>query len=68
MPYVTRSLRAVVLALGAGSVLFACAPTVKVEAPDEPITINLNVNISHEVRVKIDRDLESAIDNKAGIF
>ena len=30
-------------------VLLACTPTVKVEAPDEPITINLNVKIEHEI-------------------
>lgn len=46
----------------------ACSPTVKVEAPDKPITINLNVNISHEIRVKVDKDLESAFDKNSGIF
>ncbi len=42
-------------------VLGACSPTVKVEAPDKPIVINMNVNISHEVRVKVDRDLDSSV-------
>lgn len=42
----------------------ACQPTVKLEAPDKPIVINLNVNISHEVRVKVDRDLEKSVFNK----
>lgn len=46
----------------------ACTPTVKVETPDKPITINLNVNISHEIRVKVDKDLESAFDENSGIF
>ena len=41
--------------------LTACQPTVKVEAPDKPIVINLNVNISHEIRVKVDRDLEKSV-------
>jgi hypothetical protein len=41
--------------------LAACQPTVKVEAPSEPITINLNVHISHEIRVKVDRELEEKI-------
>lgn len=48
--------------------LASCAPTVKVEAPDKPIVINLNVNISHEIKVKIDRDLDHLIDNKKGLF
>lgn len=46
----------------------ACTPTVKVETPDKPITINLNVNISHEIRVKVDRDLENAFDSNSSIF
>ncbi len=41
--------------------LSACQPTVKVEAPDKPIVINMNVNISHEVRVKVDRDLDDTV-------
>ena len=44
--------------------LAACQPTVKVEAPDKPIVINLNVNISHEIRVKVDRDLEKSVFSK----
>lgn len=46
------------------SALFACSPTVKVEAPDKPIEINLNVKIEHEVRVKVDRELESSVFSK----
>ena len=53
------------LALAAGS---ACQPTVKVEAPDKPITINLNVKIEHEIRVKVDKDLDSLMDSKPGLF
>lgn len=44
--------------------LAACQPTVKVEAPDKPIEINLNVKIEHEVRVKVDRELESSVFSK----
>ncbi len=39
------------------AVLAGCTPTVKV-ATDEPITINLNVNIKHEILVKVDKDLD----------
>ena len=46
----------------------ACSPTVKVEAPEKPITINLNVKIEHEVRVKIEKDVESLLKNDAGLF
>lgn len=45
-----------------------CAPTVKVAAPDEPITINLNVKIEHEIRVKIDKDLDDIMTKDSGLF
>lgn len=32
--------------------LTACTPTVKVEAPDKPIDVNMNVNIKHKIKVK----------------
>ena len=38
--------------------LAGCSPTVKIEAPDKPIEINLNIKIEQEVRVKVERDLE----------
>jgi len=46
----------------------ACAPTVKVEAPDKPITINLNVKIEHEIRVKVDKDLDELISTDSDLF
>lgn len=46
----------------------ACAPTVKVEAPEKPIVINMNINISHEIKVKVDKELENSFNTKQGIF
>lgn len=48
--------------------LTACAPTVKVEAPDKPITINLNVKVEHEIRVKIDKDLDELMSTDSDLF
>lgn len=48
--------------------LAACQPTVKVEAPKEPITINLNVKIDAEVRVKLEKQAEEDIKNQPDIF
>ena len=45
----------------------ACTPTVKV-ATDEPITINLNVNIKHEIRVKVDKELDDIFGEDTGLF
>ena len=54
------------VALGAG--LAGCNPTVKVEAPDKPIVINLNVKIEQEVRVKVDKDVENLVNDNPNLF
>ena len=41
--------------------LTACTPTVKVAAPEKPIEINLNVKIEHEIRVKVDQQLDDIL-------
>lgn len=46
----------------------ACQPTVRVEPPKEPITINLNVKIEQEVRVKIERDVEKLLEENPDLF
>ena len=48
--------------------LAACSPTVQVQAPTEPITINLNIKIEHEIRVQVDEDLENLFDDDEDIF
>lgn len=48
--------------------VLGCSPTVKVEPPDEPITINLNVKIEHEIRVKVDKELEDVFSEDSGLF
>ena len=48
--------------------LTGCAPSVKVEAPEKPITINLNVKIEHEIRVKVDRELDDIFSEDSGLF
>ena len=45
----------------------ACTPTVKV-ATDDPITINLNVNIKHEIRVKVDKELDDVFSEDGDLF
>ena len=46
----------------------ACTPRVEVAAPDKPITINLNVKIDHEIRVKVDKDLDKVLSDESGLF
>ena len=50
------------------SFLAGCNPTVKIEAPDKPIEINLNVKIEHEIRLQVDKDLESLFDEESEVF
>ncbi len=52
----------------AGALLAGCQPKVRVEAPKEPITINLNVKIEHEVRVKVDRELDELFEDNPELF
>ena len=46
----------------------ACTPTVQVKAPEEPITINLNVKIQHEIRVKVDKELDDLFAEDSDLF
>ena len=48
--------------------LGACTPRVEVVPPKEPITINLNVKIEHEIRVKVDKELDSVFSQDKGLF
>jgi hypothetical protein len=40
-----------------------CSPKVQLEAPKEPIVINMNVKIQHEIRVRVDKDLDQMFEN-----
>jgi len=46
----------------------ACSPTVKVEAPSEPITINLNIKLDADVRLKIQEEANDDIDKNPELF
>lgn len=46
----------------------ACAPTVKVEAPQEPITINLNVKLDADIRVKLEEEAKKDIEANPNVF
>lgn len=52
------------LALGVA----ACTPAVRVEAPKEPITINLNIKLDAEVRVKLEETAREDIEENPDIF
>jgi len=66
----TQSLlsRAGPFALAAAVVAGACSPTVKLQAPDEPIRFDVNVNITEEKRLQIDRELLEVIRGNPQLF
>lgn len=69
-----RTLRALAAPSIAFSIAFSiglatgCSPKVEVTPPKEPITINLNVKIEHEIRVKVDKDLEDLFAEDEDLF
>jgi hypothetical protein len=46
----------------------ACQPRVAIEAPKDPIVINLNIKIEQEVRVKVERDVDNLFDDNDNLF
>ena len=50
------------------AVLVGCTPTVQVVAPKEPIEINLNIKIQHEIRIQVDKDLEGLFEEDSELF
>jgi hypothetical protein len=51
-----------------GLFMTSCPPTVQVAVPNEPITINLNVRIEHEIRVKVEQELDGIFTADSGLF
>jgi hypothetical protein len=60
--------RSSLILLVLAGLLMGCNPTVKVEAPDKPIVINMNMKIDHKVRVKVQKDLKKAKKDNPDIF
>ncbi len=51
-----------------GLLVPACQPTVKVQVPQEPITINLNIKLDADVRFKIEEKAEDDVEENPEIF
>lgn len=48
--------------------LSACTPRIALEAPKEPITINLNVKIDHEIRLRVEQDIDQLFSADSDLF
>ena len=45
-----------------------CTPKVAVEVPDKPITINLNIKLDADVRVKLEETAKKDISANPNVF
>jgi hypothetical protein len=50
------------------AMVVACTPTVQVAVPNEPITINLNVKIKHEILIKVDKEIDNLFEENSELF
>ncbi|MFT5440337.1 MAG: hypothetical protein ACI9MJ_002209 [Alphaproteobacteria bacterium] len=50
------------------AVTVSCTPQVAIQAPDKPITINLNIKLDAEVRVKLEETAKKDINANPNIF
>lgn len=48
--------------------LAACSPTVKLQAPDKPIEINMTINIKHEILLKVEKEVQQMFQSDKGLF
>ncbi|GLX79756.1 YnbE family lipoprotein [Thalassotalea insulae] len=46
--------------------LIACSPTVQLQAPDKPIEINMNITV--DVRIAIEKELDQVLTEDSGLF
>lgn len=63
-----RTVRLAVFAGASLALVAACTPTVKVQPPDKPIEINMNIKIQQEVVIRIDRALEETFTKNPELF
>jgi hypothetical protein len=47
------------------ALLAACTPTVAVTAPKEPITINLNIKLDADVRLRVEEKAKEDVGTKS---
>lgn len=55
-------------AMLSASLLSGCVPRIEVATPKDPITINMNVKIEHEIHIKIDEEVENLLNTQSGLF
>lgn len=54
----------IILLLGVCATLVGCIPKIEVAAPKEPITINMNVKVDHDITIKADPEVERLLKQR----
>ncbi|NKI73745.1 YnbE family lipoprotein [Dickeya sp. CFBP 2040] len=44
------------------ALLTGCTPRIEMATPKEPITINMNVHIEHDIRIRADKETAQLLD------
>ena len=57
-----------VLTVAVAVLLSGCTPRIEVAAPKEPITINMNVKIEHEIHIKVEKHVETLLKTRSDLF
>lgn len=61
-------IRQILPIIGLAALLAACAPEIRIRAPEEPIVINLNIKIEQEIRIKVEKDIDDLLLNNKDLF
>lgn len=56
------------LLVAAAALMLSGCLRVQVATPKEPITINMNVKIEHEIYIKVDKDVEALLREHSDLF
>lgn len=48
--------------------MIGCTPRVELALPEKPIEINITAKIDHEVRVKVERDVQELLVKQKDLF
>jgi len=48
--------------------LAACSPIIRLEVPDKPIEINMNITIDHKIKIQVEKELDKTLTADSGLF
>ena len=61
-------MKSIIVLTAALILMSGCNPTVRVEAPSEPIRIEANITIKHEIRIFVEKEVEELFEEETGLF